>query len=55
MAVHSAKGTTKVNHRALKEAEQDEKARISELLVQLKADFLVRDAVRFPKGWRLPK
>jgi len=40
--------------RSKQEAMRDEQAEIAEKHAQLKRDFYERDAIRFPKGWRLP-
>lgn len=50
-----SKTSHRVNHKRLKQADAERKEEIAEAHRQLREDFLARDAVRFPKSWRLPK
>jgi hypothetical protein len=43
------------HRKTLKDADAVIKTEIAERHAQLRTDFLARDAVRFPDGWRLPK
>lgn len=55
MGLPSLKSPTRVNHKARKDAEAEEKERVAEEHRLLREEFLARDAERFPKGWRLPR
>jgi hypothetical protein len=55
MAYPSSKTPHRVNHKRLKDADRERKEEIAEQHRRLREDFLARDAVRFPKGWRLPR